>query len=349
MVRRSFIDLRSDANNPYDTAVQGCNPREDRARSSIHLTPFLLSGGLCLSCISWCLCLLGCVTPPNAGKFSVAVSRYEEGRYAAALAEGESLMRNESTAIASQGALIGAMSAYKLGQFDRAEKLALRAGESLDGSIAGAALVVLGDVRLSQNRPVDAAGYYSQAALKLQGADANRAQDCARRSLEVSRAAVGPVDLARGMESDIVEDLEIVPAPAWTLTSKTSSPALAATTRIEETTTSKRPNQNSVASKSKNQPTVPVACATRSVADRLFTIRAGSYSSQSAAEKRAKDLANDLMRSKSPLPRIDPIHTSKGEELFAVRIGSWKTRAEAEKVLNAIARRDLMVGAIDPE
>ena len=108
-----------------------------------------------------------------------------------------------------------------------------------------------------------------------------------------------------------------------------------------ETVQGKIPQSVAVVAKSK-----PVG---NSLADREFTIRAGSYSNQAAAAQRKKDLASDLKRSKAPAARIDTIHTTKGEELFAVRIGTWPTRAEAEKVLNSIARRDLMVGAIDPD
>ncbi len=80
---------------------------------------------------------------------------------------------------------------------------------------------------------------------------------------------------------------------------------------------------------------------------RQYTIRAGSYTTLASAEKRAKALARDLTRADAPEAHIDEVDTPKGEHLFAVRIGSYSTRAEAEKVMATIARKDLMVGAID--
>ena len=80
---------------------------------------------------------------------------------------------------------------------------------------------------------------------------------------------------------------------------------------------------------------------------RQFTIRAGSYTTLASAEKRAKALARDLTRADAPEAHIDEVDTPKGEHLFAVRIGSFPTRAEAEKVMATIARKDLMVGAVD--
>jgi SPOR domain len=198
---------------------------------------------------------------------------------------------------------------------------------------------------LSQQHPKDAAVFYSQAAAKLSGSDAVRARDCAERATNMAEAPTIATVVVLGKERDKTEDAEIALAPAWTLQPKTTSASNQSVAKEvksqPETVQGKIPESEAVVAKSK-----PVGS---SLADREFTIRAGSYSSQSAAAQRKKDLASDLKRSKAPAARIDTIHTTKGEELFAVRIGTWPTRAEAEKVLNSIARRDLMVGAIDPD
>ena len=198
---------------------------------------------------------------------------------------------------------------------------------------------------MTQQHPKDAAVYYSQAAAKLSGSDAVRARDCAERATNMAESPAIATVVVLGKERDKSEDAEIALAPAWTLQPKTTSAANQSVAKEvksqPETVQGKIPASVAVVAKSK-----PVG---NSLADREFTIRAGSYSSQAAAAQRKKDLASDLKRSKAPAARIDTIHTTKGEELFAVRIGTWPTRAEAEKVLNSIARRDLMVGAIDPD
>jgi hypothetical protein len=311
--------------------VQGCNRREYR---EINLS---IWSALIFFCVS-------CESQPKTGNLSSAVSRYEEGRYAIALSESQNLVRSDDRATSTQGALIAAMSSYKLGNLDQAQQFATQASSAQDRNVSGSALVLLGDIKLSQQHPKDAAVYYSQAAAKLSGSDAVRARDCAERARKMAEVPTIATVALRGKERDKSEDAEIAPAPAWTLQPKTSAANQSAAIEVKsqpEAVQGKIPESVAVAAKSK-----PVA---NSLADREFTIRAGSYSSQAAAAQRKKDLASDLKRSKAPAARIDTIHTPRGEELFAVRIGTWPTRAEAEKVLNSIARRDLMVGAIDPD
>lgn len=280
----------------------------------------------------------GCESVPSTSTFSTAVSRYEEGRYEAALAASETLTRT-SGPLAQQGALVGAMSAYKLSKFRVAEDLALRASESATAPISGSAFVLLGDIRLTQNRPSDAAAYYFAAAEKLPPDDAARARECALRAkdLAATSAPDAPQATAKtpaprasdGYDDDeISAPIAVAPVATNKVTAASPVPAPIVTQPI--------------AAKPPPTPALPVV-------GRTFTIRAGSYSSHSAAVKRAKDLSKDLQRAKAPQPRIDVIHTSKGEELFAVRIGSWPSRALAEDVLKEIARRDLMVGAVDPD
>ena len=312
--------------------MQGCNRREYR---EINLSIWSALIFLCVACDS----------QPKAGNLSSAVSRYEEGRYAVALSESQNLVRSDDRATSTQGALIAAMSSYKLGNMDQAQTFATQASSAQDRNVSGGALVLLGDIKLSQQHPKDAAVFYSQAAAKLSGSDAVRARDCAERATNMSEALAIATVVVLGKERDKSEDAEIALAPAWTLQPKTTSAANQSVAKEvksqPETVQEKIPASVAVVAKSK-----PVG---NSLADREFTIRAGSYSSQAAAAQRKKDLARDLKRSKAPAARIDTIHTTKGEELFAVRIGTWPTRAEAEKVLNSIARRDLMVGAIDPD
>ena len=312
--------------------MQGCNQREYR---EVNLSFWSALIFLCVACDS----------QPKAGNLSSAVSRYEEGRYAVALSESQNLVRSDDRATSTQGALIAAMSSYKLGNMDQAQRFATQASSAQDRNVSGGALVLLGDIKLSQQHPKDAAVFYSQAAAKLSGSDAVRARDCAERATNMAEALAIATVVVLGKERDKSEDAEIALAPAWTLQPKTTSAANQSVAKEvksqPETVQEKIPASVAVVAKSK-----PVG---NSLADREFTIRAGSYSSQAAAAQRKKDLARDLKRSKAPAARIDTIHTTKGEELFAVRIGTWPTRAEAEKVLNSIARRDLMVGAIDPD
>jgi len=269
----------------------------------------------------------GCETTPPANSFSTAVSRYEEGRYDMALSEGQAAARSDDSTLASQGALVAGMSAFKLGQIDLAERLAKRACESPEQATAGSGWVLLGDIRLSQRRANDAAECFDQAAARLTGSDAARASDCAKRARAMLTAtasapstprATAPADTTGMTVVESEDGSTTVPAPPWVQDTPTKTKAASAPTKA---------------------PT----------ASREYTIRAGSYQSADAARKRAASLAGDLNRAKAPAARVDEITTVKGETLYAVRIGSWATRADAERVMNVIGRRDLMVGAITPD
>jgi len=293
------------------------------------------------------LCACACESQPTSGQFSSAISRYEEGRYSAALAQSESVMRSENATTAAQGALIGAMSAYKLGQVDQAQRLARRAAEASDRATAGAALVLLADVQLVQKNPQEAAELYSKAADKLAGADAARARECAQqaRDLATPQAQTTVVSVGKERENaDVGDEARIAPAPQWAY--QTPAKETVATLKGEAppatTTTTPTPVATAVA-RAQTSP------SNSSVSGKIFTIRAGSYSSKSAAQKRATALTKDLRRSKAPQARVDTIHTTTGEELYAVRIGTWSTRADAEKMRRAIALQGLAVGAIDPD
>ncbi len=251
--------------------------------------------------------LTACDAPPKAASFTTAVSRYEEGKYEASLAQGQSLAHSANTSEAQEGALIAAMSAFQLGRTDEAERFALQAKGSTEPQVAGGALVLLGNIRLRQHRSIDAADCFERAAVMLPSEDAARARATAAQLTSATRVA-SAVPAAVQIAVPTTVSVDVTPPP----------PA-------------------------------PKPTTATSVADRSFTIRAGSYSTQAAAKSRAKSLAKDLQRAKLAPARVELIHTVKGEDLFAVRIGSWPTRAEAEQVLTVIARRDLMVGAVDPD
>lgn len=285
-----------------------------------------------MTTIASCLVSVACETTPPANSFSAAVSRYEEGRYEMALSDGQAAARSDDSTLASQGALVAGMSAFKLGQLDLAERLAQKACDSPQQETAGAGWVLLGDIRLSQRRAGDAAVCFDKAASRLEGADSARARECAERARAVGARASGtanatvPPDVVAGKVVESDDGETTVPAPLWVQSNAKASAA--------------------AAPKAPAKATVPT---TPSVARREYTIRAGSYQSADAARKRVDALAGDLKRAKAPAARVDRITTVQGDALFAVRIGSWGTRADAERAMNSIGRRDLMVGAITPD
>lgn len=254
---------------------------------------------------------VGCQAPPPPVSFSSAVSRYEEGRYQQSLDQGKQLAASQSGTPSQQAALVAAMSAYKLSRLDVAREFALKASGCADSATAGGAMVLLGDIALAEHDPQHAVEWFDKAAGKLPPEDAAHARDCATRARSLIESVKRAQVAAIPDPEPSIEDAKPATVPAPTIKGTPKTPAQAAT------------------------------------GQRSFTIRAGSYTSREAANKRVRALASDTKRANAPNARVDEIHTPKGEELFAVRIGTWPTRGEAEKVMAQLGRHDLMVGAVE--
>jgi len=301
-------------NAHYDSGVHGCTRRLKTMAAALLLVT------------------TGCETTPPANSFSTAVSRYEEGRYEMALSAGQAAARSDDSTLASQGALVAGMSAFKLGQIDLAERLAQKACASPQQETAGSGWVLLGDIRLSQRRSSEAAACFEKAAARLTGADSARASECAARARGLVGAAATMASAPARADAGAAEKV----------TADDDAPTVSSSPSVQ-------PKVAASPTAPVSAPSKPTSPSTPVIALREYTIRAGSYQSADAARKRAESLSGDLKRAKAPPARVDTITTVKGDTLFAVRIGSWATRADAERVMNTIGRRDLLVGAITPD
>ncbi|MSR27979.1 MAG: SPOR domain-containing protein [Phycisphaerales bacterium] len=249
-----------------------------------------------------------CQGAPKASDLSSAISRYEEGKYERALTDSEAAMREAGPLATDKAEVLAAMSSYRLGRLDRAQAFARAAADSTDPQLRAQGLVILGDVMLARGSASEAAKEFDAAAEAFSRAKSPDDAASATRYAERARA----VALAR-------------------------TPSPAAVAQPTQTPPSKSVPRSEVAARASPQPS-----------GKSFTVRAGSYTTLAAAQKRATALTTDLARSHAPEAHIDEISTAKGEKLFAVRIGAWPTRVEAEKVMASIGRKDLMVGATVP-
>jgi cell division septation protein DedD len=211
------------------------------------------------------------------------------------------------------------MSAWKLGRASDAATYAQQASKSSDASTRGRALVVLADTQLALKEYATAAESFEQAAAAFASAQAPSDANAARGFAQRAR--------------DAIPTRVVVAAPA-----------------PEPVTAPKRPATAQTGSTVEPRPTAAsarTATPTKREPPRQFTIRAGSYSTLKAAEKRVRAISKDLARANAPDARIEEVTTVSGERLYAVRIGAWPTRADAEKVMGKISRKDLMVGGFE--
>lgn len=254
----------------------------------------------------------GCETAPRTSGLSSAIGQYDSGHYEVALSQARTAVSSGGGLDSDKAAVLAGMSAFKLGRLDEAASLAAQGIDSSDPKIAGQARVVVADVELSRGDAERAATFFDLAA-----SDFDRAKDVPNASMARSFASK-----ARAIAAP--------PAPATT------------------TTTSKTANQVAEVAAAPKPASKPAPEVKKSAsAQRSYTIRAGSYTTRDAAEKRVKSIQRDVQIAKLPDLRVDEVTTSKGERLFAVRIGEYPSRKDAESAMAKIPRKDLMVGAID--
>lgn len=127
--------------------------------------------------------LAGCETPPRAPEGSTptavkmapspelatAVEDYREARYQASFDRAKNLSRSSTPPLREQAAWIAGLSAYQMRQLDEAELQFMVSERSQDSMLVADSKVMIGDIRVLQNRWSDAAQCYRDAAAGMSG------------------------------------------------------------------------------------------------------------------------------------------------------------------------------------
>ena len=134
------------------------------------VTTMIMSAGLWLE---------GCAGPQATGTLESAVSAYNAQKYSDSLEQANVALKNTSGTKRDEVAYVAGLSAYQLGRTEEAEAKFITAANSTNGTTAAKGKVMLGQIRLDQNRPRDAASYFTAALPGLTGDDA---QKCAHNA-----------------------------------------------------------------------------------------------------------------------------------------------------------------------
>lgn len=134
---------------------------------------------LTLPIISTCLLVIGlaagCSSTSKGGNLDKAVTDYNAASYSQAEQEAVQAMNKSTGSAKENAAYVAGLSAYRMGNTEEAERRLLIAAQSANTQTAGSAKAMLGQVRLDQNRPREAAVYFSDASRLLTGEDAQKA------------------------------------------------------------------------------------------------------------------------------------------------------------------------------
>ncbi len=308
----------------YDIGVHGCTPIAK---------PLMMA--LCLAAVT---ALMGCPSQSTAPTLSSATNRYDSGQYELALTESEAVASRGPAADRAQAELIAGMAAFQLDRFDEAERHFVAAEGSAAPAIRGRARVMLANIRLEQGRGSDAAALFDSGAADLTGADAEKA----RRYALLARD--GQIGTGQPPASTVAQAQPSAPDKPVALGKPAAPPSLPRAPKpspAPAASTGSKPPAPQVRTASPSD-----TAATATASSGTFTVRAGAYTTEAAARRRAKALAADVRRAKSPDPHISTVRTKDGDTLYAVRIGTFRSRADAEALLKRLARKDLAVGAL---
>lgn len=142
--------------------------------------------------------LSACGSPQAARDLDQAMDLYGRGSYAEALTEAEAAAASGQGTVKDQANYIAGLSAYRLGELDRAEQALNQAARSTNRETAGSAYAMLGTLRYESRRYSEAAEAFRSASELLSGEEAAEA---ARQATAASDAAHGkpPANLPHGM------------------------------------------------------------------------------------------------------------------------------------------------------
>ncbi|MFO0894803.1 MAG: SPOR domain-containing protein [Phycisphaerales bacterium] len=119
-----------------------------------------------------------------------AVAAYRAGSYRDAFERARTVGRQASTPmLREQAAWVAGLSAYQSGDLNEAERQFMIGERSTDRQLAGECKVMLGDIRVRQNRMRDASDCYRAAASLLEGEDRRKA--LANADLAMAQAQSG--------------------------------------------------------------------------------------------------------------------------------------------------------------
>lgn len=128
-----------------------------------------------LLCTLIALPLVGCQSTPPTRSLDSALVDYRSKRYRMAHSRAAAIAGESKGLRRDQAAYLAGLSAYKLGDLNKAQQQLTSAAQSPDRITAGKAKAVLGLVRVGQHRPREAAGLLAEASGALTGEDSRRA------------------------------------------------------------------------------------------------------------------------------------------------------------------------------
>lgn len=243
--------------------------------------------------------LSGCESGPKAGGLNQAVTAYNQQRFT----EARDLAAKESTVSTGDArcaaAYVAGLSSYQLGNKSEAEQQFEIARGSSDPETAAKAAAMLGQVRLDQGRPREAASLLTAATTNLPPDDAKRA--CYNAGVAYRNAG----DEAKAKE--------------WFARSRGESPTMSAAANPPAAASASKP----VTAPGNGASAAPAAKAGG------FAIQVGAFADRSRAEQAASEATPLARNSGLGDATIVQRKDDRGKRVYVVQIGAFPTRDAA--------------------
>lgn len=117
----------------------------------------------------------GCESVPSTTSLNLAQRDYQAGRFESAHRNALKALQTPNNTDRYKAAYLAGLSSYQLGNLDQADQHLLLALKATNSQTQARTKAMLGTIRLDQQRPLDAANLFKDAALALKGTDARQA------------------------------------------------------------------------------------------------------------------------------------------------------------------------------
>lgn len=288
------------------------------------------------------LALSGCA-PTSTGKggsMNSALTEYNSHNYDQAHDQAAKVAAKSTGTQRERAAYIAGLSAYQAGDADAADAQLSVASVSSDPNISGPAKAMLGQLRLDQRRPREAAGYFADASRLLQGEDARQAAwhaGLAYRQAGDEASAKRWLDTASGSQFDPPKQSGAVAFNPQPTSSRTAS---ARNGTIKTSASAPPPAQT-------NAPKVQIQSTGETTVG--FTLQVGVFSDKNRARSAAEEAESFAKKEGIGRVKIIPRRDIRGQPLYMVQVGWWVTRTEANAARNKIGRLEYIVAPAPAE
>jgi cell division septation protein DedD len=271
---------------------------------------------------------------------SKAVTAFDTERYAEAHDQAATIMNKSSGLQREEAAYLAGMSSYQTGNYSAAEQELGIAAVSSDRATAGGAKAMLGQVRLDQRQPREAATCFADASQLLDGEDARQA---AWHAGLAYRQAGDQAQAKRWLDKASSAQFDDTSNGANTLVAMAGSTAVAPPAPTAKTS-SARPS-SVIGSAPSRSAGPPAAAQNGSVG---FTLQVGAFNDRARAKRAAEEAQSLSLKESLGRVRVVPSHDPHGQPMYLVQVGWWVTRSEAAEARTRVGKLEYIVAPAAP-